>query len=81
MEAVCTDVNNVLLVVQENNFEETFLFSKKNNFKRNICRLFNNKLAQIWFHLKDVEFCDFLKFSVDHFDLEVSLHTGIPENL
>ena len=43
--------------------------------------LFNNKWAQIWFHLKDVEFREFLKFSVDHFDLEISLHTGIHENL
>ena len=26
MEPVCTDVNNAILLVQENNFEETFHF-------------------------------------------------------
>ena len=31
MEAVCTDVNNAILLVQKINFEETFPFCKKKN--------------------------------------------------
>ena len=30
MQAVSMDVNNAILVVQENNFEETFYFLKNN---------------------------------------------------